>query len=217
MEAAVANQARQFVTPSPYLEAVSVEIQGVMVTVVQVTGLNPLQKPATYKGEAYLRQADGDYVMGANDLHMIEVAKLHSAEAPRYDAMAVEGTGADDLDIDLTQAFLRAARRASRRLSELGDGDLLTQMGVMHRSGNLTHAGLYALGRYPQGRLPALGVTAAVNLPREPGNPSARTRDLRHFDGPLTALLEDVMDWVIANLSAQQVYCLLYTSSSPRD
>lgn len=77
MEAAVANQARQFVTPSPYLEAVSAEIQGVMVTVVQVTGLNPLQKPATYKGEAYLRQADGDYVKGANDLHMIEVAKLH--------------------------------------------------------------------------------------------------------------------------------------------
>ncbi len=206
MEAAVANQARQFVTPSPYLEATSVEIQGVMVTVVQVTGLNPLQKPATYKGEAYLRQADGDYVMGVNDLHMIEIAKLHSAEAPRYDAMAVEGTSADDLDRELTQAFLRAARRTSRRLSDLDADDLLAQMGVTHRNGSLTHAGLYALGRYPQGRLPALGVTAAVNLPREPGSSSARTRDLRHFDGPLPALLEDVMDWVVANLSAQQVY-----------
>lgn len=60
----------------------------------------------------------------------------------------------------------------------------------------LTVAGLYALGAYPQQFMPNLYITAAVNLDPRSGS---RTHDLVHLDGPIPALLEDAMHWVRRN------------------
>lgn len=206
VEAMVVQQARSTVKPSPYLETATVEIDRVPVVVVHVSGLSPSQKPALHRGRAYLRQADGDYVMGPADLHMIEVARLHATEAQQYDALTVPGTSKDDLDAALLEEYLRNARANSSRLARYDDNDVLHQTGVLDRSGDLTQAGLYALGQYPQGRLPALGVTAAVRFPADRVPSQARTRNLQHFDGPLPTLLEDLMIWVRRNLTTEQIY-----------
>lgn len=206
VEATVAQQARTAIIPAAHLELTTVEIDGVHVVIVEVAGLPPTQKPALYRGRAYLRQADGDYIMGPADLHMIEVAKLHATEAQQYDALTVPGTSKDDLDDDVVGDYLQNAKRNSQRLRQYDSDDVLRQTGVLARSGELTRAGLYAMGQYPQGRLPALGVTAAVRLPADSASSQARTRNLQHFDGPIPTLLEDLMDWVSRNLTTEQVY-----------
>lgn len=111
-----------------------------------------------------------------------------------------------DLDQELVSAFLRQIRSQSSRLRDQDDHTVLRQLGVITPDESLTVAGIYALGNFPQGLLPALQVTAAVQLPRDGG--SARTQNLRHFDGPLPVLLDELMDWVTANLTTRQQYQL---------
>ncbi|KAB1946291.1 MAG: RNA-binding domain-containing protein [Brevibacterium sp.] len=203
IEAGIVSVTRSTVSPPPQLTTETIHYDGIAVVMVRVASLPAQDKPARYKGEAYLRQADGDYVMSPTDIHMLEVTRLNDVERIQYDAESVPGTSPDDLDDDLTTAFLNRARN-TKRLRDQDDLSVLKQLAIVTHSNELTVAGLYALGIYPQGRLPALQVTAAVQLPRDGGN--ARTQNLRHFDGPLPILLEELMEWTVANLTSRQEY-----------
>ena len=86
MESGLASVARQTVDPAPYIETASIDHDGLGVIVCHVAPLAPSAKPARFRGEAYLRQADGDYVMGPADLRMVEIAGLHDRERLDYDA-----------------------------------------------------------------------------------------------------------------------------------
>ncbi|MGO1183193.1 MAG: RNA-binding domain-containing protein [Micrococcaceae bacterium] len=207
MEQAIANQARTAVEPPPQVDFTVIPYDGLQVLIAQVHPLPISEKPARYQGRAYLRQADGDYEMAPSDLQMMEIAKLHRIDEQNYDIEPVTGTSLEDLDSRLTDMFLDQVRRTSSRLRGLTDHEILSTMGVVAQDGRLTVAGLYAMGRYPQGPKPALGVSAAVQLPRdESASNTARTRNLTHFDGPLPDLLEDVMAWIRQNLGSDQVY-----------
>lgn len=197
------SQTRELVEPSPHIDAYPVDIEGAVMVVAQVSPLAPTQKPARVKSVAYLRQGDGDYAMNPNDLHMLSVESLHRDERQEYDAAPAVGTSVKDLDEDLTAQYIQAAQGSSRRLAHMEEDQLLRVTHVVNESAQPTVAGLYALGAYPQGTFPALGVTAAVRMPRESGE---RTRNLRHFDGPVPALLEEIMEWVEQNLSVIQAY-----------
>ena len=204
LEAAVVSTARNSVEPPPYIETATIDYEGLSVVLARVEGLPPREKPSRYKGKAYLRQADGDYVMSSADLHMQEVTKLNETERINGDTQQVPGTTLQDLDQELVSTFLRQVRLQSSRLRDQDDQTVLRQLGVITPEDSLTVAGIYALGNFPQGLLPALQVTAAVQLPRDGG--SARTQNLRHFDGPLPVLLDELMDWVTANLTTRQQY-----------
>ena len=81
---------------------------------------------------------------------------------------------------------------------------ILRQLGATTTSGEPTIGGLYALGNFPQGLLPALRVTAAVQLPRD--GSGLRTQNLRVFDGPVPDLLSSTLEWVTTNLTTRQSY-----------
>jgi len=205
MMQAVADQTRGAVEPAPPLEFSDLKLDGKAVVAVQITPLSPLEKPARYRGEAYLRYADGDYVVNANELRMIQVEALHSQERVSYDQGTVEGTSVVDLDHDLLADLLKSARNSSRRLKQVdNDEQVLRLIGVINDGGDLTLAGLYALGYFPQGRQPALAATAAVRVPRD--DSGVRNRNLTHFDGPLPVMLEDIVEWVRQNTSSERVY-----------
>ena len=169
-----------------------------------VTGIAPSQKPAEYRGKAYLRQADGDYRMNSNDHRMIDVEALHDSERVAYDLVSVPGTSIADLDPELLPRYLVSIRASSRRLKNATDEDICRLVSVTTPTGELTTAGLYALGYYPQGKLPSLAVTAAVQLPRD--GSGARTQNRQDFDGPLPALLEEIQEWIMANTGTSDVY-----------
>lgn len=204
MAQALVNVAREAITPSPFIEVRTLDIDGVKIIAALVQSVAPALKPARFEGRAYLRQADGDFVMGPADLRMLEVAALHHSESVLYDDRPVPGTSADDLDPVLVGQAVTQARRRTRRLRDLLDEEIVRQLGAVTASGECTVAGIYALGNYPQGVLPALRVTAAVQLPDDGSR--ARTQNLQHFEGPITDLLDDCVAWVRQNLTTRQVY-----------
>ncbi|WP_111937098.1 hypothetical protein, partial [Corynebacterium diphtheriae] len=91
-------------------------------------GLPLIDRPARYRGESYLRMADGDYRMTDSELRMLEVNKR---EAVNYDAVVVEGTSVDDLDATLVKDFLAQIRVTSSWLRQVeNDEELLRLLAV---------------------------------------------------------------------------------------
>lgn len=191
VEAAIAAQARNAVSPPVHVTFEAAEIDGATILLVRVFGLPTSAKPCTTGGKAYVRQSDGDYPMSEQ-----EVAQLLAArDRPRFDRQVIDGAGVNDLDPDLLRQFLAAARASSRRLSSQTDLEILRSKGAVESNGDrLTVAGLYALAGYPQRFAPSLSITAAVA-----GRGSERVRDLVHLDGPLAELLDQAMEWVSRN------------------
>lgn len=191
VEAGVAAQARTAVEPPVSVDFQLAQVDGVDIVVVEVAGLPSHQRPCRTGGRAYLRQADGDYVMSEQEVQQTLALRAR----PRYDAMPQDATSVDDLDASLVRTYLSEVRSSSRRLAGLPDDEILQRKGVA-RGSLLTTGGVYALGTYPQELEPSLSITAAVQLPRETGG---RSRDLQHMDGPLPELLSQAMEWVRRN------------------
>lgn len=194
VEQAIASQARQAVTPPVAVTFETVAVTGKQIVIAHVQGLSAHQRPCKTGGRAYLRQADGDYVMSAAE----EQQLLALRDRPRYDAKEVARATIADLDPQLVNGFVTAVRASSRRLRDVDDETLLRRRGVLDAHSNaLTLAGLYALGEYPQQFAPSLSVTAAVVT--ESGSPD-RLVDLVHLDGPIPDLLDASIEWVRRNL-----------------
>lgn len=196
LEHAVAAQARTSVSPPTRCEFQTFQVGGKPVLVATIQALPLRDRPARHGGRAYLRQSDGDYVMSEQEIAQIELLKTQSVHPTQPDRAPVPHTSVTDLDSELLASFLAAAKRSSRRYAAASDDEVLRFTGVIARTGELTLAGLYALGMSPQSISPSLSVTAAVQLP--PGS-GARTRDLAHLVGPIPDLLEDAMAWVVRN------------------
>lgn len=191
LEQSVASQARQAVKPPVHVAFTEAMFEEQSLLVVQVNGLPSDQQPCFTGGKAYLRQSDGDYAMSDVEIAQIQARR----QRPRFDIAAVPGTSVHDLDVSLLTGFLSQIRGSSRRLSLLGDEEVLQNKGVLvPGSGELTLAGMYALAAYPQRNLPSLAVTAAVE-----GQGNARSTDLVHLDGPLPELLDQAIEWVRRN------------------
>lgn len=203
LERGVAAQARTAVTPPAHCEFQTFHVDGSPVLVVDVEGMPLQDRPARHGGQSFLRQSDGDYAMSPQELAQLELLKTQAVRPTNPDRQPVPGATLGDLDPELTRAFIASARDASRRLREASDDELLRLSGVVSAGGELTLAGAYALGRYPQAYSPSLSITAAVPLP--PGS-GVRTRDLAHLDGPLPELLDQAMEWVRRNTRTSMGY-----------
>lgn len=142
--------------------------------------------------------------MHDHELRMIEVEKLHMTQLIQNDKEPIPGQTNDDLIPDLVDTYLANYRKADPRLRDRSDSEILRRTGVTLGDGQLTLAGMYAMGDYPQGEFPALGITAAVQVPADQGE--RRTRDLQDFTGPIPVLLENAMRWVESNLSEVRDY-----------
>ena len=203
-EAGLVSQARNAITPAPHLTTSTVTLNRKHVVIAQISPLPVQDRPAKYQGNAYLRQSDGDYVMHDHELRMVEVEKLHMTQLVHNDKEPISGQTIEDLIPDLVETYLTNYRRADPRLRDRSDDEILRRTGVALRDGQLTLAGMYAMGDYPQGEFPALGVTAAVQVPADQGE--RRTRDLQDFTGPIPVLLENTMRWVESNLPEVRGY-----------
>jgi len=189
----VASQARNAISPPVQVDIEELLLEKATLVVVTVAPLPSHQRPAYFRGRAYLRQGDGDYAMSEQEIQQI----LARRERPRHDATPVAGTSTSDLDQELTDAFVSRARSTSRRLADRPAAEVLRRKGVIAPDGTtLTIAGLYVLGSYPQQHLPDLSITAAVQHRVADGRGLS---DLVHLDGPLPDLLESAMDWVRRN------------------
>lgn len=196
LEQGVASQARQRIEPAVQVGFWRVTVKARTLVIAHVSGLPSHQKPCRMKAsrKAYLRFADGDCTLSEQEVQQ----NLSARERPRNDSVAIVGTSRKDLDPDLTQKFLASARAASKRLDREDDEQILRMKRIVELEGDqLTLAGLYALGRYPQQFVPSLSLTAVLR-PR-PGT-NDRNADRQVFDGPLPEILDEAVRWVVRNV-----------------
>ena len=196
----VADQARKGFSAPVRIDALPINVDGKTVGVVNVEGADANEKPVRWLKDkkAYLRQYDGDYQMSPSEEQML----LLRHRRPIADAQAVPGSSSQDLDADLVAHYLASVRKTTPRLVNDSDEAVLYFTGVVadRESGELSVAGLYALGEYPQRLLPHLTVTAAVE-----GTDDVRAVNRRDFTGALPVILEDVLEWVRQNVESRQV------------
>lgn len=205
LEAGIVSQAQMSVEPIPTIDTRSFEIEGKLLVAAVVNPLPLLEKPATYKKVPFLRQSDGDYPMPASEQKMIEAAKLHSSPDEAYDQRAVPDSSYDDLDQELTNQTIKLLRQQVEQMGKTSDiRKSLRMVRLMKSSGELTLAGLYGLGEFPQGPYPSLAVTAAVHLPD--GSKQGRNKNLQTFNGPIPELLRRSIQWVRENIGTVQRY-----------
>ena len=195
-----ASQARNGFSPSIRVDLRAFDLDGKTVGVVNVEGADVNEKPVRWLKDrkAYLRQYDGDYQMSPSEEQMLLLRHCR----PNSDAQAVPGSSLRDLDSELVNRYLASVRETTPRLVNDSDEAVLFFTGVVtdRESGELSTAGLYALGEYPQRLLPHLTVTAAVE-----GTDDVRAVNRRDFTGALPVILDDVLDWVAQNVESRQV------------
>lgn len=195
-----ANQARNGFRPPIRVDVRAIDLDGKTIGVVNVEGADVNEKPVRWLKDkkAYLRQYDGDYQMSPSEEQML-VLRHHR---PNADAQAVPGSSLRDLDPNLVTRYLSSVRETTPRLVNDSDEAVLFFTGVVadHESEELSVAGLYALGEYPQRLLPHLTLTAAVE-----GSGDVRAVNRRDFTGSLPVILDDVLDWVRGNVESRQL------------
>lgn len=126
----------------------------------------------------------------------IELARTRRLDPAHPDTEAIRSTSLKALDPTLLRDYLTSCRSRSRRLAALDDTEVLRSAGVIAPSGEVTLAGIYAMGKNPQRYRPSLGITAAVLMPV---GAKERTRDLIHLTGPIPDLLDGAMPWIARN------------------
>ena len=195
-----ASQARNGFSPSIRVDLHAFDLDGKTVGVVNVEGADVNEKPVRWLKDrkAYLRQYDGDYQMSPSEEQMLLLRHCR----PNSDAQAVPGSSLQDLDSERVKRYLASVRETTPRLVNESDEAVLFFTGVVadRESGELSTAGLYALGEYPQRLLLHLTVTAAVE-----GTDDVRAVNRRDFTGALPVILDDVLDWVAQNVESRQV------------
>ena len=195
-----ANQVRNGFRPPIRVDVRAFDLDGKTIGAVNVEGADVNEKPVRClkNKKAYLRQYDGEYQMSPSEEQMLLLRRCR----PNSDAQPVPGSSLRDLDSDLVNLYLASVRETTPRLVNDSDEAVLFFTGVVadRESGELSTAGLYALGEYPQCLLPHLTVTAAVE-----GTDDVRAVNRRDFTGVLPVILDDVLDWVAQNVESRQV------------
>lgn len=195
-----ANQVRNGFRPPIRVDVLAFDLDGKTIGAVNVEGADVNEKPVRClkSKKAYLRQFDGDYEMSPSEEQMLLLRHCR----PNSDAQAVPGSSLRDLDSERVKRYLASVRETTPRLVNDSDEAVLFFTGVVtdRESGELSTAGLYALGEYPQRLLPHLTVTAAVE-----GTDDVRAVNRRDFTGALPVILDDVLDWVAQNVESRQV------------
>ncbi|MGV8082221.1 MAG: ATP-binding protein [Coriobacteriia bacterium] len=143
---------------------------------------------------AFIRQYDGNFTLSEQEEQMFVSARGQS----RFDEDTVPGTSADDLNKELTEAYIANRKSKSTTLAKMSDDEVLLRCGVVGRSGELSKAGLVCLGVYPQQYLPNYTIKASVQkLSRQTGR--VRATSIHSFDGPIPTMLYEAVRWVTDN------------------
>ena len=151
------------------------------------------------QGGSYKRVDGADIPLSATEIFSLQTAEVLTDS----DRQVVEGATLKDLDKDLTEQVLEAARkrtpRSLRGVSDYGDG--LGRLNLTDNSGAITKAGLLVAGVYPQQYYPKLHVDVAVHPGnRKGGSSSRRFLDRTICEGTIGEMVESAVAATLKNL-----------------
>lgn len=190
LEAEIQTLASQHISPAVPVQFFRASVKDQAMLVVNVPGPDTRVIPSrvTTTHQVYVRSEYGNHALAA-----AEIQQLHDAQqTTTHDRQVVAGSGREHLDEALVDEFVEAVRQDSEFLHQASDVEILQAKGVTTLDDQLTIAGLYALGRYPQQFFPNLRITAQLRT-SEPGTDVEQQR----FEGPLPVMLESAVRWVM--------------------
>lgn len=188
--------AAQNLKPKIVVETSDMVLDDHRLLIVSVPGL-PVQERPCFKGNiAYQRLGDGNYPMDSYALSLM-YAQRHK---PHNDLQSIPNTSIDDLDKSYAQGFLHQVRLSSARLRQSSDQEILYKRNVLAADNHLTLAGLCALGDYPQQFYSGASVIGIVST-----SGTTRNDDRFRSEGPIPAMLEDTLAWLMRNIKNRTV------------
>lgn len=147
-------------------------------------------------GIPYRRSTAGNVAMSRTDL-------LESTRVGRFgdDARSVPGATREHLEQRKTERFLAVARDSVPAWSRLSDTEVLQRKGVLTPDGSqLTLAGCYVLGAYPQTFFPRLRIAA--------NRTAGKQSRLEYFEGGLPEQIEQAVRWVVRHARGDRARAL---------
>jgi ATP-dependent DNA helicase RecG len=184
----LASKARQGYDPPVAIEVTMDVVDGEPVILARIGETPPSAKPCRIRstGDAYMRFWDGDYRLSDIEIQGF----LANRTQPAFDRDVVPQATLNDLDPVLLQSLMLTARRSDTRLTRIADDNVLLQkLGVITMDGQITVAGLLAIGDYPQQWFPNFVIQAAVAT----DNTEA---DNVRFSGPIPVMLDEALAWI---------------------
>ncbi|MDR1271587.1 MAG: putative DNA binding domain-containing protein [Clostridiales Family XIII bacterium] len=173
-----------------------VAVEGKPVVIGKVLEADKFAKPIKVRktGKAYIRLFDSDFELS----ELEEQRFITERGVSKFDEAPVPGSGLKDLNAKLLEAYISNRGRASTVIADMAREEILVRTGIVTESGELTTAGLLALGIYPQQYLPNYSIQASV---RKSAKYSAAVRAInaKTFDGPIPVMLKNVVKWVDEN------------------
>ena len=188
------SKARQGYDPPVAIEVTMDVVDGRPVILARIGETPPSAKPCRIKstGDAYMRFWDGDYRLSDIEIQGF----LANRTQPAFDREVVPQATPNDLDPVLLQSLMLTARRSDTRLTRIADDNVLLQkLGVITVDGQVTVAGLLALGDYPQQWFPNFVIQAAVATDDTEAD-NVRFSDTRRFSGPIPVMLDEALAWI---------------------
>lgn len=184
------------------------KFEGEHVVVAEVPALEPARRPCFYRGAgitqgSFLRIGDGDRRLTPYEVHMM----VASRGQPKEDEQAVEGSSIEDLDpINVAALVTRLRKTRPRAFADLEDHAVLRRAKVLTNRGEVTAAGLLALGSFPQEHFPQ-AIISFVHFPTSAGPAAQGTRFLDNvtLEGPVPVMVEDALAVLRRNMSRRAV------------
>jgi ATP-dependent DNA helicase RecG len=154
--------------------------------------LKPIKVAKT--GKAYIRMYDSDFELSSLEEQIL----ISNRGIARFDEDIVPKSSVKDLNQELCKSYIAERKNFSTVLNEMTDDEVLLRSGIISVSGEVTVAGILALGIYPQQFFPNYSIQASVKKSSVVSD-DVRATNVRVFDGPIPVILEDATKWVLDN------------------
>lgn len=160
--------------PDYSVELLKVDTQlCVVVTISPLTVNGPcFVKSKGVSNGSFKRVGDADQRLSALEVYELQ----HRFDKHASDREHVPGTDINDLDTSLTKAMESRLKRQHSRLDFDETNKWIKQKSIVTQDGELTLAGLMALGEYPQQFFPQLFIDVAVHPGKEKAPAGENTR-----------------------------------------
>jgi len=192
----LANYVQKEYTVPIFADISSVVIEGKSVVISNIHEAKNHLKPIRYKktNTSFIRQYDSDFELSNLEERLFESNK----GIVYYDDEPVPNTSIADLNKELVDGYIVNRKRHSEVLTGFNDNDILLRTGILSHSGEISMAGLLALGTYPQQFYPNYTIKASIRSKIKTSE-IARAVNVKSFDGSIPYILESTLRWIMSN------------------
>ncbi|BAU94278.1 transcriptional regulator [Corynebacterium suranareeae] len=196
----------QKVEPVPHHEIKEITVDGAKVVVISVSPLDVngpcYYLPAGINNGSFKRVGDEDRKLSNLEIYELQNRFVQT----KIDRNPVPDSSIDDLNNQLVTLFKqRLIETGSRSIGT--DDNWLLRKNITASNGELTVAGLLALGSYPQQFFPGVFIDVAVHpgLHKSPIGTSTRFEDRKICEGNLLEMVQEAMAAIKRNLRVRRV------------